>query len=150
MSNFRKALRAHTADQLAQPGEHNRDEMAQAFLAEHADLAEIAMQRLVERQVGSLIKEMCDADPEQEMLAVFDGLPAAIATGPGSVKAIEYCTPEDLELGEQHRRDNITSARSRLARYRKGVTKYLTERQGDETVGATAERISTETTSAAS
>lgn len=138
---FNTALRVYTAQQIAEPGEHDRNDMAQAFLAAHPDLAQVALTRLVERQVGSLIKELCDADADDPQLALFTGLPAAIAVAPGRVKAIEHCTPDDLEVGERHRRDNIKSARDRLRRYREGVTAFLTSRRADETVGQTARRL---------
>lgn len=138
---FNTALRAYTAQQIAEPGDHDRNDMAQAFLAEHRSLAEVAVTRLVERQVGALIKELCDADADDPQMALFSGLPAAIAVAPGRVKAIEHCTPEDLQVGETHRQDNIKSARERLNRYRKGVAAYLEARRDDETVGQTAHRL---------
>ena len=138
---FRSRLRSYTAEAISEPGEHSRGDIAQAFLAENAELAQVALIRLAERQVDALIKEMCDADPDDPQLRLFDGLPAAIAVAPGVVKAIEQCTPEDLQIGEKHRIDNIRSARGRLDRYRTGVRTYLAQRQGDETVGDTARRL---------
>jgi len=138
---FNTALRTYVAETLAQPGEHSRSELAQSFLAQHPDLAGVRLVTLAQAQVDILIREMCDADSGDEQMAFFDGLPAAIAVAPGTVKAIEFCTPEDLEVGEQHRRDNITSAQDKLRRFQTGVRKYLKARMSGETVGDTARRL---------
>lgn len=138
---FNRALRAYVTGALSEPGEHSRADLAQAFIAANPDLAQVMVARLAERQVGSLIKEMCDAEPDDQQMSLFAGLPAAIAVAPGAVKAIAHCLPEDIEIGEQHRKDNIASAREALTRYRRGKNAYLKARRDGETVGDTATRL---------
>jgi len=138
---FTTALRRSVTDALAEPGEHSRADLAQAFLAENPELAAAAITNLAEKQVGELIKALCDAEPDDAQMSFFAGLPAAIAVGPGLVKSIEHCDPDDLAIGEEHRKDNITSARGRLKRYRDGVDAYVKARVDAETVGETAKRL---------
>lgn len=139
-NSFNKTLRSYVATVIAEPGEHKRAELSQSFLAAYPDLAAMRMTSLVEQRINDLIREMCDAEPTDQM-SFFDGLPAAIAVAPGAVKAIEHCTPDDLAIGELHRRDNIASARDRLRRYQRGAKSYLSARLGGETVGDTARRL---------
>jgi len=133
-------LRAYLADQLAEPGEHKKTELASAFLDEHAAEAAAYLRELAERQVAELIKEFCD-EPDREQLSLFTGLPVAIAVGPGVVKATNNCTLDDLGAGLAYRAENIRHAQRRLDDYRESMHRFEQLRAGDETVGECAQRL---------
>ena len=141
MTTFRKSLNAYVDEILATDGEHKRAEIAEAFLDANPELALQEMRHLAERQVDSIIKARCNEEPSEQIALYFDGLPAAVAVAPGVVKAIEFCTPEDIAVGKSSREDNIRDARARLRRYAQGAGRYLTQRKGSETVGETQRRL---------
>lgn len=139
--SLRKMLRAYVAEQIAQPGEHKKAELAAAFLDEHTDAVRDYLRDLAERQVASLIKELCD-EPEVDPLPLFTGFPVAIAVAPGVVKATANCTLDDLGAGLTYREDNVRHALERLDAYRDSMAKFdALRRRDDETVGQCAERL---------
>lgn len=139
--SLRKQLRAYVAEQIAQPGEHKKAELAAAFLDEHSDLAREYMRDLAEKQVAGLIKDLCD-ESETDPLPVFSGFPAAIAVAPGVVKATANCNLNDLGAGLEYRRQNLRHAQERLEAYGDSMTKFELLRQAEaETVGECADRL---------
>lgn len=141
-STFRKRLREYAVKQITEPGTHHRSDIARAFLEENPDLAELAMQELAESAVNRLIGDMCDESAVGPQATLFGGFPAAIAVGEGTVKAIEYCTAEDVEIGYQHRLQNIERARDKAQTYQESRDLFLANRRSDgETVGQVAKRL---------
>lgn len=141
-SDFRRQLRSYAVGEIGKPGQHNRAELAAAFLDEHQILADSFLRDLAERQVGALIKEMCDEDSNDAQLALFGGFPTAIAIGPGVVKAIKYCTLDDLGAGLIYREQNVLRAQKRLDSYVDSMKLFDSLRQRpDETVGEVAHRL---------
>jgi len=139
--SLRKMLREYVAEQIAQPGEHKKAELAAAFLDENADAAREYLRELAERQIASLIKELCD-EPEADPLPLFTGFPVAIAVAPGVVKATANCTFDDLGAGLAYREENVRHAQERLNAYRDSMAKFdLMRRRDDETVGQCTERL---------
>lgn len=141
MTDFSKALRGFVAEQIAQPGEHKRVEMAAAFLDEHSEVAAEHLRDLAERSVARLIKELCD-ESEADPLPIFSGFPMAIAVSPGVVKATINCTLADLGAGLAYRADNVRNAQDKLRAFRESMARFEALRTGDEeTVGECTERL---------
>lgn len=139
---FSRRLREFAHDAITSPGEHQRHEIAEAFIAEHPELVETAVRELAERQINSVIKALCDADADAAQSDLFGGLPVAISFGDGRVKAIEHCTLADLEVGRANRMDNVAHARRRLRQYDEAVQRIAAlARTPDETVGDIAARV---------
>lgn len=141
MTSFRKRLREYAIGQISGEGEHKRTELAAAFLADNLDVAREYMQDLAERQIAELIKELCD-EPAQDPLPIFAGFPAAITVAPGVVKATENCTLNDLGIGLEYRRKNVSDAQRKLAEYGDAMARFEALRtREDETVGECAQRL---------
>lgn len=139
--SLRKLLREYLADQLAEPGEHKKTELAAAFLDEHADQAQAYLRELAERQVAELIKELCD-QPEQDPLPIFAGFPQAIAVAPGVVKATRNCTLDDLGAGLEYRVQNLEHVRQKFEGYRDAMLRFDQLRASEtETVGECTDRL---------
>lgn len=141
MSDFRKRLREFAAEQIAQPGEHKRAEIAAQFLDDNPELARAYVRELAERQIATLIKDLCD-EPDGHALTLFNGLPTAITVAPGVVKATTNCDLNDLGAGLTFRRENVRNATDRLNRYIESMNRYESLRKSEEeTVGAVTERL---------
>lgn len=141
MNPFTKALREFAAGRIAEPGEHKRAEIAEAFLDENTELARSYMRELAGKHVAALIKELCDM-PEADPLPLFNGFPRAIAVAPGVVKATANCTLDDLGAGLEYRRDNVRHAQERLKAYGESMTRFEALRATEtETVGECSDRL---------
>lgn len=141
MSTFHKRLREFARDRINQPGEHKRQEIAEAFLDEFPELAQEYVRELASRKVADLIKEECDA-PGADPLPIFDGFPQAITVSPGVVKATVNCTLDDLGAGLQYREENVKHARERLKAYSDSMHRYEALRTAEtETVGECQDRL---------
>lgn len=139
--SLRKMLREYVAEQIAQPGEHKKAELASAFLDENAELAREYLRELAEKRVAELIKELCD-EPEADPLPLFRGFPAAIAVAAGVVKATNNCTLDDLGAGLAYREENVRNAQERLAAYGDSMAKFELMRASEaETVGECSARL---------
>ncbi len=138
---FHKALRAYATGQIAQPGEHKRQEIADGFLDDNPELAREWMRALASKQIAELIKGLCD-QPEADPLPLFSGFPAAIAIAPGVVKATQHCTLDDLGAGLAYRQENVRNARERLKAYGEAMAAFESLRANEsETVGECSERL---------
>ena len=141
MSSFRKTLREYAAGQIAQPGEHKRQEIADQFLDDNPALAAQYMRELAARRVAELIKELCD-EPENDPLPMFSGFPRAIAIAPGVVKSAEHCTFDDLGAGLEYRRKNADDVMRKLDAYRDSMAVFVSLRSSEtETVGECSARL---------
>jgi hypothetical protein len=142
MSTFSRRLREFAAAEIAKPGAHGRIELASRFLDEHADLAALFLRSLAEKQVASLIKDLCDEPTNEWQPDLFGGFPAAIVVEPGHVKATAHCTIQDLAAGLSYRKDNVTRAQDKLRAYVDAMALFenLRERD-DETVGEVTARL---------
>ncbi len=139
--SLRKMLREYVAEQIAQPGEHKKAELAAAFLDDHAAEAAEYLRELAERQIASLIKELCD-EPDADPLPLFSGFPVAISVAPGVVKATSNCTLDDLGAGLAARDDNIRHAIKSRDEYRESMNRFELLRTAEtETVGECTERL---------
>lgn len=139
--SLRKILREYVAEQIGQPGEHKKAELAAAFLDNHADLAAEYLRELAEKRVAELIKELCD-EPVPDPLPLFAGFPAAIAVAPGVVKATANCGLNDLAAGLEYRRQNVLHAQDRMEKYGESMARFELLRDDEaETVGECAERL---------
>lgn len=141
MSTFHKTLRAFAVDLINQPGDHKRNEIADAFLDAYPELAREYMRELAVKQVAAQIKDVCDA-AAADPLPLFSGFPAAIAVGPGVVKATKHCVLNDLGAGLEYRMENLRNARARAKAYGQAMTAYEGLRASEvETVGECADRL---------
>lgn len=141
MSTFHKALRAFAVDLINQPGDHKRQEIADAFLDAHPELAKDYMRELAVKQVAAQIKDLCDAS-DADPLPLFSGFPAAITVGPGVVKATRHCVLDDLGAGMEYRLENLRNARARAKAYGEAMTAFEGLRATEvETVGECADRL---------
>lgn len=141
MSAFSKKLRAYAAEQIGQPGEHKRQEIAVAFLDDNPELAGQHMRELASKRVAELIKELCE-EPEHDPLPIFSGFPAAIAVAAGVVKSTEHCNLDDLGAGLRYREENLRHARERLDAYDRSMTAFAGLRASEaETVGECSARL---------
>lgn len=141
MSRFHKTLRAYAADQIAKPGEHKRQEIADRFLDDNPEIAHEFMRALASKQIAELIKSLCD-EPEADPLPIFSGFPAAITVADGVVKATEHCVLGDLGAGLENRNENVRHALKKLEAYRDSMAAYESLRGAeDETVGECTKRL---------
>lgn len=141
MSTFRKRLREFAAEEIAKPGEHKRQEIADQFLDDNPELAAEYVRELAAKKVAELIKEMCD-EPEDDPLPIFNGFPRAITIAPGVVKASEHCTLDDFGAGLDPRLKNIKDAQRRLESYKDSMALFETLRSGAaETLGQCSKRL---------
>lgn len=139
--SLRKKLREYAAEQIGQPGEHKKAEIASAFIDEYGDFIAEYTRELVERYIQSLIKELSD-EPQDDPLPLFNGFPTAIAVAPGVVKATVNCNLDDLGAGLQYRAENIRHAQERMDAYRNSMAAFVSVRSSeDETVGECQERL---------
>lgn len=141
MTTFHKALRAFAAEKIAEPGDHKRREIADAFLDANPELAHEYVRDLAGRKVADLIKELCDertADP----LPLFSGFPVAITVSPGVVKASDQCDLNDLGAGLAYRHENVQHAQKKLDAYRSSMAAFESLRASEvETLGECQERL---------
>lgn len=139
--SLRKKLREYAAEQIAQPGEHKKAEIASAFIDEHTDYIAEYTRELVERYIQGPIKELSD-EPQDNPLPLFSGFPTAIAVAPGVVKAAINCNLDDLGAGLQYRSENVRHAQERLDAYRNSMGAFVAMRTSEaETVGECQERL---------
>lgn len=140
-NSFRKMLRAFAAEQIGKPGEHKRQELADAFLDQNPELAREYMRDLASKHVAGLIKDLCD-ESGPDPLPLFAGFPAAIAIAPGVVKSTANCTLDDLGAGLSYREQNVRNARERLEAYGRSMEAFVSLRNAEtETVGECSERL---------
>jgi hypothetical protein len=139
--SLRKKLREFAAEQIAQPGEHKKAEIASSFIDEHTDYIAEYTRELVERYIQGLIKELSD-EPQGDPLPLFSGFPTAIAVAPGVVKATTNCNLDDLGAGLQYRSENVRHAQDRLDAYRNSMAAFVAMRTGEaDTVGEVQDRL---------
>lgn len=141
MSTFHKTLRAFASEEIAKPGEHKRQEIAEAFMDAFPELARDYMRELAGKHINDLIKSQCDL-PEADPLPLFSGFPSAITVAPGVVKATKNCTFDDLGAGLDYRQENVRNAQERLEAYKDSMAAFVSMRKTEtETVGECSDRL---------
>lgn len=139
--SLRKKFREFAAEQIAQPGEHKKAEIASAFIDEHSEFIADYTRELLERYMTGLVKELSD-EPQDDPLPLFNGFPTAIAVAPGVVKATTNCNLDDLGAGLQYRSENVRHAQDRLDAYRRSMAAFVAMRTAEaETVGECQDRL---------
>lgn len=139
---FNAKLREFAVAEIDKPGNHDRTDIADRFLAEHPDLAAAYIRDLAVKKIADLIKDLCDEPADFGQLKLFGGFPNAIAVADGVVKSTRQCTLDDLGAGLEYRRLNVTRAQDSLRAYGESMAAFEALRvRDDETVGEVADRV---------
>lgn len=116
--SIRRLIRGYLAELMEAGEDIVRGDATEQFIADHPDEIAQRVHEMVRTAVSAEIKDLCAEHPESiGQLALFPGLPAAVAIAPGVARPLNSCTWGDLQVGRTERVENIAHAEKALLRY---------------------------------